>query len=214
MSVVVLAVVTLTHLVAQLTGPGWLREVSQPLLLPPLMVAVLALTPAPRSHTTSWALAALALSWGGDLVPRFLDTGGFEAMLALFLLAHVSWVIALWPRRRGTPVWRAPVLVLPFLGYGIVLVMLCAQGAGTLLPAVVAYAVAILATAMLAPALGTAAAVGALVFIVSDSLIALRTFAGLELPGNGMWVMLTYVAAQVLLAAGVVRVQGRERARG
>ncbi|MGC5616694.1 lysoplasmalogenase family protein [Georgenia sp. Z1491] len=209
---VVLVVVTLVHLVAQLTGPAILREVTQPLILPPLLLAVLALTPAPRSRTTSWALAALALSWGGDLVPRFLDVGGFEAMLVLFLLAHVCWLIALWPRRRSTPVWSSPALVLPFLGYGVVLVILCAQGAGSLLPAVVAYAAAIIGTALLAPALGTAAAVGALVYIVSDSLLALRTFAGLDLPGHGMWVMATYVAAQVLLAAGVVRVQGRERA--
>lgn len=209
----VLVVVTLVHLVAQVTGPGLLREITQPLLLPPLIVAVLALTPAPRSATTSWALAAFALSWGGDLVPRLLGTGGFEAMLALFLLAHIAWVLALWPRRRGTPVWRKPALVLPFLAYGLVLVLLCAQGAGALLPAVIAYAVVILMTAVLAPALGRVAAVGALVFILSDSLIALREFAGLELPAHGMWVMLTYVAAQVMLAAGVVRVEGRGRAQ-
>lgn len=213
-AVVALGVLTVVHLVAQVTGPHLLREITQPLLLPPLIVAVLALTPAPRSSTTSWALAAFALSWGGDLVPRLLGDGGFEAMLALFLLAHVAWVIALWPRRRGTPVWRSPVLVLPFLAYGLVLVLLCAQGAGSLLPAVIAYAAVILAMAALAPALGRAAALGALVFILSDSLIALREFAGLDLPGHGMWVMLTYMAAQVLLAVGVVRLEGRERVAG
>ncbi|SJM49991.1 Putative inner membrane protein [Actinomycetales bacterium JB111] len=207
----VLLVVTLVHLVAQLTGPGWLREVTQPMLLVPLIVVVLALTPAPRSHTTSWALAAFALSWGGDTVPRFLDTGGFEAMLALFCLAHVAWIIALWPRRRQTLVWRQPAVGLPFGAYGIVLVIVCAQGTGSLLPAVILYAAVILLMAMLAPSLGRMAAIGALVFIVSDSLIALREFAGLDLPGHSMWVMLTYVAAQAMLAMGVIRTEGRER---
>lgn len=212
-AIVVLLLLALVHLVAQLAGPSWLREVSQPLLLPPLIIAVLALTPGRRSSTTSWALAAFALSWGGDTVPRFLATGGFEAMLALFLLAHVAWLIALWPRRRETLVWRRPTVLLPFLAYGLVLVLVCAQGAGSLLPAVILYAAVILAMALLAPALGTVAAAGALLFVLSDSLIALRSFAGLELPGHGMWVMLTYIVAQAMLAVGVVRVQGRERTR-
>lgn len=213
-SAVVLVVLTLVHLLAQLTGPAWLREVTQPMLLLPLLVVVLALTPAPRSHTTSWALAAFALSWGGDTVPRFLVAGGFEAMLALFALAHVAWIIALWPRRRQTLVWRQPAVALPFLAYGIVLVIVCAQGAGSLLPAVILYAALILLMAVLAPALGKVAAIGALVFILSDSLIALREFAGLDLPGQSMWVMLTYVAAQAMLAMGVIRTEGRERVAG
>ncbi|WNN96475.1 lysoplasmalogenase family protein [Brachybacterium sp. GU-2] len=40
--------------------------------------------------------------------------------------------------------------------------------------------------------------------MVSDSLIALRTFDVLTLPAHELWVMATYVAAQVLLVLGVL----------
>ena len=46
--------------------------------------------------------------------------------------------------------------------------------------------------------------VGALLFTFSDSLIAIGTFNG-DFPGREFLVMLTYIAAQTLLAIGAVR---------
>ena len=46
------------------------------------------------------------------------------------------------------------------------------------------------------------ATAGGLLFLLSDALIALDRFGGVELPAHEAWVMSTYTAAQALLAAG------------
>nr|WP_077138333.1 lysoplasmalogenase family protein [Flaviflexus massiliensis] len=53
--------------------------------------------------------------------------------------------------------------------------------------------------AILATGLGAYATVGAIIFPVSDALIALRAFADFTLPVHGFIVMLTYVLGQSLL---------------
>jgi uncharacterized membrane protein YhhN len=52
------------------------------------------------------------------------------------------------------------------------------------------------------------AGIGGAVFLVSDALIALHEFAGLDLPRHGFWVMLTYVVGQALIVAGVLDQEG------
>lgn len=59
--------------------------------------------------------------------------------------------------------------------------------------------------AVLATGVGRTVAIGAVIFVVSDSLIALRAFVeDFPLPLSGFWVMLTYIAAQVLITHGVM----------
>ena len=57
--------------------------------------------------------------------------------------------------------------------------------------------------ALLATGLGRAAGVGGAVFVVSDSLIALDAFGTLTLPAHSVWVMATYLTAQLLLVLAV-----------
>jgi uncharacterized membrane protein YhhN len=47
---------------------------------------------------------------------------------------------------------------------------------------------------------------GALLFMISDSLIALDRFGSdlLPLPWAGFWIMLTYIAAQYLIVVGML----------
>jgi len=59
--------------------------------------------------------------------------------------------------------------------------------------------------AVLATGVNRLTAIGGAVFLVSDGLIALDAFvSGFDLPAEGFWVMATYVAAQVLIVAGVL----------
>jgi hypothetical protein len=65
-------------------------------------------------------------------------------------------------------------------------------------------AVVIVTMAVLATGLNRTVATGAALFVVSDALIALDAVAGLvRLPAHDFWVMLTYLAAQLLIAVGV-----------
>jgi uncharacterized membrane protein YhhN len=45
--------------------------------------------------------------------------------------------------------------------------------------------------------------IGAILFIISDSLIAINKFA-YSIPLSGLWVMATYIAAQYLIVEGVL----------
>ncbi|MGP7961097.1 lysoplasmalogenase family protein [Sanguibacter sp. A247] len=204
--------VTGVHLVAQWNDASGLAAITQVLLMP-LVAAWLwsRTTPGPRSRLTVLVLLALGFSWLGDAVPRVLSGDvGFLAMIGFFLVAQVIYSAAFWPSRRASAWGRAPwTLVL----YGAVLVgvvVLCAKEAGALLPAVAVYAAVLATASVLAWGLGPVAGVGGIIFLASDAMIALGAFApSFDPPQRGFLVMLTYVAAQVLLAHACAR---RERA--
>lgn len=86
-------------------------------------------------------------------------------------------------------------------------------GAGVLAPAVALYALALLTTASLATALGRAGWFGGALFILSDGLIAARSFAGFDLPQQDVAVMATYIVAHGLLVLGVIRFLRARRSR-
>jgi uncharacterized membrane protein YhhN len=211
----VLGATTAAHLAAQLTGSDAVADVTQWFLMPLLALALwLAAGPASGRRVVRLAVVALGLSWLGDTAPDVVPEDlQFLTMLGFFLLAHVVYLVAFWPLRHDGVLDGRRVLVLPYLAALVALVAACAPGAGDLLVPVVLYGTGLTAVAVLATFDGMAAVGGAL-FIVSDSLIALNAFVdGYALPGHGFWVMLTYVAAQALLAVGVLRVaQGATRA--
>jgi uncharacterized membrane protein YhhN len=69
----------------------------------------------------------------------------------------------------------------------------------------VGYAVLITVMAVLATGVHRLTALGAVLFLVSDALIALEAFvADWRLPGQSAWVMATYGLAQLLIVLGVL----------
>lgn len=191
------------HLVAQLVGSEGFAGVSQVLLVPPL-VGYVALT---RSPVRRSLMLALGWCWLGDTVPRFLSgDAGFLAMVGCFLVAQVVFVRIFWPDRgssvlaAGQRGWLAPYVVV-----FVLLLVLCAPGAGVLLPAVLIYGGCLTAMAVLATGVSRLVTAGGVLFLVSDGLIALGAFApGFDsLPYGGFWVMLTYTLAVLLLTVGV-----------
>lgn len=206
-ALVTLAVVTLVHLLAQATVPGGVvADLTQVLLMPVLAWALVTSTPNPKSRLVRLVLLALTLSWLGDTLPRFAGDGsdlGFVLMLVTFLLAQLAYVAAFLPFVARSIVRTRPLLLLPYALALVALIAVVAGDAGALLPAVILYGVTILAMAVLATGIDTVATVGAIVFLVSDALIALSVFGGLDLPLHGVWVMLTYIAGQTLLVTAV-----------
>ena len=74
-----------------------------------------------------------------------------------------------------------------------------------MLAPVLVYGACLGTMAVLATGVNLPTAVGGGLFLVSDGLIALDAFAaGFDLPGQDVWVMATYVLAQVLIVAGVL----------
>ena len=201
-----LVVVTLVHLASQAVAPGGvLADLTQVLLMPVLAWLLWTTTPDPKSQLARLALAALGLSWLGDTLPRFFDDGsdaGFWAMVVPFLLAQIAYAAAFLPFVDRSIARTRPVLVAPYVVAMIAVLVFTAPRTGAIWPVLV-YGAAIVTMAVLATGLDRVATVGAVVFLVSDGLIALRTFALVELPLHSVLVMLTYVIAQFLLVASI-----------
>ncbi|WKE64237.1 lysoplasmalogenase [Gallaecimonas kandeliae] len=197
---VIFTVLGLAHLWACDRQRGWLFYLTKP----GAMLALLALAwqlGALGSPYGRWLLAGLALSTVGDIF-LMLPKERFIAGLSAFLLAHLCYVAAFWPG-LGAPHW--PWLALLVLAAAPVAWLLW-PGLGVLKGPVVGYMAAIVAMAWLAgerylgePNVGTAlAAAGALVFMLSDSLLALDRFRR-PFKGAQLLVMATYFSAQYLL---------------
>lgn len=148
----------------------------------------------------------LACSLLGDVF-LMLPRDQFLPGLASFLLAHAAYIVAF---TAGVPLGTAPVLLLPFLLAAGPLLWLLWPSLGTLRLPVLLYTATILLMVWQAwgrrsvapsPA-ATTAAVGATLFMVSDSLLALNRFRR-PLPFAQGLIMTTYVAGQTMIALSV-----------
>lgn len=150
--------------------------------------------------------AGLLFSLAGDVF-LMLPRDRFVAGLASFLAAHLFYVAAFAsrPARLGAPLVLAMLLV-----YGLVLLRALWPRLGTLRAPVAVYAAALLVMAWQAAErwamLGTTpallAALGAGLFVVSDSVLAWERFRGGRAHGQAV-VLGTYYAAQWLIASSV-----------
>ena len=201
------AAVALVHLVAQLAGGDRIADTTQVLLMPLLAGVLWCETSSPRSRLVTLALVALGLSWLGDSAPQLASgDASFIVMVGFFLLAQVAYIVAFWPFRGRSVLHRRRPLLLVYLAVVAALVAACVGGAADMLVPVLVYGASLGTMAVLSTGVNRLTAVGGALFLASDGLIALDAFAsGFGLPAQGFWVMSTYIAAQVLIVAGVLR---------
>lgn len=170
---------------------------AKPLLMP-LLAAYAAARGGPRL-----LVAALLLGWGGDVFLLSSADGAFLAGMGCFAAGHVCYLV-LFGRRRT----RADLA----LGYGLLLVvalaLLWSGLPGELRVPVAVYSLLLAAMAYRASGLGPLAGVGGALFLLSDTLIATGVAERPRPPAADLWIMLTYIAAQALLTAGILR-EGR-----
>ena len=200
-------VVTLVHLFGQLTAPGGaLTDITQVLIVPALAWVLLAGTPTPKSRLVRLVLAALVLSWLGDSLPRLAPDGsqvGFYLMVVPFLLAQVAYIAAFLPYAGRSVLKDIPILTVYVLIWLVVLGIFTIGGGGMI--ASIVYGTAVVAMAVLATGVDLVAGIGGALFVVSDALVGMHALLQVDLPLHGLWVMLTYALAQVLLVLAVAR---------
>jgi uncharacterized membrane protein YhhN len=173
------------------TGRDRLRPLTKPLLMPALMVG--------RPRATQ---RALALGGAGDVALLGSSATAFTAGLGAFLAGHVAWIQALRARGGTGLLRRRPVLAVPYIAAWAGLNAYLWPHTGRDRYPVLVYSTALAAMALTALDTGRpATATGGVLFLTTDTLLALDRFAGVELPRHEGWVMATYVAAQGLLAA-------------
>jgi uncharacterized membrane protein YhhN len=186
-----------------------LEYVCKPGTLAALIVAAAALDPAADAQTRRvWFVAALVFSLAGDVL-LMLPQDLFVPGLAAFLVAHVCYLAGFWssgPEATALVVAVVVVvLVVAPLGRTILRAIARAALPRELRIAVAAYMTVI--SAMLATALATGnilAAVGATLFVASDSLIAWDRFVR-RLAWAPVAIMVTYHLGQAGLVASLLR---------
>ncbi|AWO01704.1 hypothetical protein DLD77_08325 [Chitinophaga alhagiae] len=193
------------------------RFATKPLLMIVLGFFCWARTGGLHLRARNLIFAAIIFSWGGDVLLLFPEN--FVPGLLSFLTAHalyIAFFLQVRPRPRiGIPeiATAAGVAV-----YAILLVSLLAPRLGVLKPAVMVYTVVI--SVMLLSALrafgwqsgitGRLCVAGALLFVLSDSVLAVEKFHT-AFTGAGLLVMLTYGLAQWMIVEGSARYFGALR---
>jgi uncharacterized membrane protein YhhN len=177
------------------------RRLTKPALMPLLMAHVAASEGG--DGTKPLVLAGLGLSCAGDVALLGEGEGPFAAGLASFLAAHVCYLGAFAKRRKGNARGvRGPALLYGLAWVGLNAVLL--PKTGKMRVPVLVYGSALAAMAVAALETGDAkVAAGGAAFMISDGILALDTFGAADIPGADGLVMLTYTAAQALIAAGM-----------
>lgn len=205
---------SLVQLVVLSIGPGWAVPASKALLMPALIVAVVLAVRAPRPRVLWVLVIALVCSWVGDVLLSF--PGWFVPGLLAFLAGHVAFVVLF--LRLPAPEGGRPVAAwtLVYVVWYVAFLALLGPHLGALLAPVAVYGAVLGVMAALAGGRGGLVAVGGALFVVSDSVLALGRFLpGYEFALHDLVVMTTYLAAQGLIAWGVVsglRSEGGEAA--
>ncbi|MCC2658791.1 MAG: hypothetical protein K0Q76_3899 [Panacagrimonas sp.] len=155
-----------------------------------------------------WICAALLLSMCGDVALMFSGDAAFVTGLGSFLVAHGLFVWAFWINggQAMPPMWSA----IPIVAAAAFFVWLLPR-TGTLRIPVIVYAAALVGMTLAAAARsevradvsGTLAAAGALMFLFSDSALAVRQFNG-PYPRAQALILSTYWLAIAGVAGSVI----------
>ncbi len=178
-------------------GRRGMRRFTKPLLMPVLIADVVSTNGRTSDRRV---VAGLGLSWVGDVALMKSGDAAFGVGLGSFLAAHACYLAAFRSRARAAPRgvgWLKALYAAAWVGLNALLL----PRAGNLRVPVFVYGTALAAMAAAAADTGSpAVAAGGAAFLVSDSVLALEKFEAVQLPAAGAVVMLTYTAAQALIA--------------
>ncbi|MBY5956831.1 lysoplasmalogenase [Membranicola marinus] len=196
------------------TNQPHLRWFSKPLIVLTLVTGLILLrNTINKRYYIPWMIA-LVFSWLGDVF-LLLDESYFIPGLVAFLCAHLGYLLVFYRIRPKASIKKKSFLftilltiALFILFYRIILVE-----TGNLFPAVLIYALVILAMWLLASFKALRRYqfnfwlwVGALLFVLSDSLLGYNKFVQFT-PLISVLVMLTYGLAQYGLFRGILKVE-------
>ncbi|MGH4027332.1 lysoplasmalogenase [Actinomycetota bacterium Odt1-20B] len=184
---------------------GWHggHVILKPLLMP-LLVAYVVARRGPRLLA-----AALLFGWGGDTLLLSDKDPAFLAGMGSFAAGHVCYLLLF--RRHGTPHPnpRASLLVTAYaLALVTTVALLWPDLPADMRGPVAGYSLLLTAMAFGASRLGLTAAAGGALFLLSDTLIATGVAEWPQAPRPDLWIMLTYLVAQYLLASAVLGAAG------
>ncbi len=196
------------------------RFMTKPLLMPLLGLAVYAASE--HSKERSIILTAIFFSFLGDsfLLFDYINPLYFIFGLVSFLLTHILYVVYFIGIKPVQPslLKQYPWVILLVTAYGISLVYFLFPKLGELKMPVIVYATVICSMLLCSVHIyrrvntnaGWMFIGGALLFVLSDSLLAINKFNA-PFAAAAFLIMLTYCAAQYFIARGFVKANGLKR---
>jgi uncharacterized membrane protein YhhN len=205
-SLVAVAISAFIHIRAEYRGPRRNVYIFKPLTTSLIILTALLLPDAVPAPYKWLIIAGLLFSLGGDVF-LMLPQDRFVFGLVSFLIAHLFYIAAF---TRQTGFQFTPWVLAAYLIYGGVMLYLLWPHLGSMKGPVTVYMAVILVMGWQATerwltlgGLGALlAAVGAILFVISDSTLALDKFRG-QFASARTIVLTTYFAAQWLIALSV-----------
>jgi uncharacterized membrane protein YhhN len=205
-------------LAAELTGIQVKNETIQFIFKPLLMIVVggyfLSQTNRINNSLKGWIIAAVLLSWFGDILLMFhvKNDTFFLLGLSAFLLAHVSYIIFFHGVRVRENIRSNILLLLIVVIYYAILITILSPHLGDMKLPVRIYGIVISFMFMLAMHMlfmknkiaGRWMMIGALLFVISDSVLAINKFYK-PFEASGVIIMLSYGLAQLFIIEGASR---------
>lgn len=204
----------IVHLAAPSLPVPYLEMVSKALLMIVLLNWFIAATNDLSSALKKWITGAICFSWLGDVLLLFQgrDALFFMLGLAAFLIAHIFYIIFFQSIKTNEKVASRNWLLIPvFLYYATLITILYPHLAAMKVP-VTAYGIVISCMLLLALHMlfikekkaGQWIAAGAVLFIASDSVLAINKFYQ-PFQKAGIIIMITYGLAQLFIIAGAIQ---------
>ena len=211
-------IIFVTVLVAHITGiqvtNELLQQFSKPLLIPILAGYFLSQTKSIGAVLSKWILIALSFSWAGDVLLMFVPKNDIFFLLGLsaFLIAHIFYILFFHHVRVKENVKGNPWLLIVVVVYYAALISLLSPYLLDMKIPVLVYGIVISFMFMLAmhmlfiknKSAGMWMMVGALLFVISDSTLAINKFYQ-PFATAGVLIMLTYGLAQLFIVIGAIR---------
>lgn len=185
------------------------RKVTKPFLMPLLVVFYIMSV----QSINKFIVIALMFGFLGDVFLMWSDNArNFIMGLASFLMGHIWYIVALMDNTSffsNIPYWFF-LFIIPYVIGGIFVIRKLNNYLGNMKVGTIIYAGIILLMSFTSLAriyvVGNTATfilpfIGSVLFLISDSTLAFDTFKG-EIKNGNVYIMLTYVAAQVLIVCG------------
>lgn len=205
----IVAVIELLSKIFGWDSIGNVQITVKPLLMPSL-AAYFFFSVKQKNKLAFLIIIALLFSWTGDVMLMFEELKPIYFMLGLvsFLLAHIIYIFVF---NKSSQDFKPKIFTYStgflLMLFGMLMLLLMWSGLGNLKIPVTVYTSVIMimgVSALFRKADGASLVlIGAILFIASDSLLALNKFYE-DFVAADFWVMLTYILAQYFIITGMI----------
>jgi len=212
--IIVFILLLLANLMSIYLNNDSLRSISKPALMPLLAIYFLTQTRGTVTPLKAWILLALGFSWVGDILLMFEESNSIFFLLGLsaFFIAQVFYIVFFHNIRMREYIRGNALLLLVVIVYYFILISIISPHLGDLKLPVRIYGVVLSFMVMLAMhamfsknrTAGRWMMIGAILFVVSDSLLAFNKFYS-PFDYAGVVIMLTYGVAQLFIIGGAAK---------